>query len=77
MSSKKHPAPAVDRHEAVRDSTRNCNRNREHCQRLSCLVFLLVTLKADQLRQKLVVSLLAIDPSLITAAMLWTTGGGQ
>lgn len=34
MSRRKHPAPASDRHEAVCDSTRDCNRNPEHCQRL-------------------------------------------
>lgn len=77
MSRRKHPAPASDRHEAVCDSTRDCNRNPEHCQRLGCPVYLLATLNADQRRRKLFADLLALDPTLTTAAMLWATGGGQ
>lgn len=76
MSSEKHPAP-VDRHEAVCVSTRNCNRNPEHCQRLACPAYLLATLNADQQRLKLVAELLAVDPTLTTAAMLWATGGAS
>lgn len=77
MSKRNHPAPASDRREAVCDATRCCHRNPEHCQRLACPTFRAATVASNAARERLVADLLAIDPSLTTAALMYAAGGGQ
>ncbi len=72
MNKRKHPKAAANRQGAKCDSTRTQHDSHPGCLCNRCLA---LTLAADVRRREIVASLMTIDPTLTTAAMMYAAGG--